>query len=55
MRSSRNDKERLEKYFTQLEKYFPYAMRHDLDGILERPCKYCKILEERKRMFNGKQ
>jgi hypothetical protein len=55
MLSSRNDEERLEKYFTQLEKDFPYVMERDLDDALERPCKYRKILEERKRTFNGKQ
>jgi hypothetical protein len=48
MLSSRNDEERLEKYFTQLEKDFPYVMERDLDDALERPCKYRKILEERK-------
>ena len=48
MLSSQNDEERLEKYFTQLEKDFPYVMERDLDDALERPCKYRKILEERK-------
>ena len=48
MLSSQNDKERLEKYFAQLEKDFPYVMERDLNDALERPCKYRKILEERK-------
>jgi hypothetical protein len=48
MLSSRNDEERLEKYFTQLEKDFPYVMERDLDDALESPCKYRKMLEERK-------
>lgn len=49
MLSSRNDEERLEKYFTQLEKDFPYVMERDLDDALESPCKYRKLLEERNK------
>ena len=52
MLSSQNDEERLEKYFTQLEKDFPYVMERDLDDALERPCKYRKILEERQNNFD---
>jgi hypothetical protein len=48
MLSPQNDEERLEKYFTQLEKDFPYVMERDLDDALESPCRYRKILEERK-------
>jgi hypothetical protein len=48
MLSSQNDEERLEKYFAQLERDFPYVTKRDVDDALERPCKYRKILEERK-------
>jgi hypothetical protein len=47
MLSPRSDEERLEKYFAQLEKNFPYVTQRDVDDALERPCKYRKILEER--------
>ena len=53
MLSSQNDKERLEKYFAQLEKDFPYVMERDVDDALERPCKYRKIIEERNNNPDG--
>ena len=47
MLSPQSDEERLEKYFAQLEKDFPYVTQRDVDDALARPCKYRKILEER--------
>ena len=47
MLSPQSDEERLEKFFAQLEKDFPYVIQRDVDDALERPCKYRKILEER--------
>jgi hypothetical protein len=48
MRSPQSDKERLAKYFAQLGREFPYITKRDVDDALLRPCKYCKILEEKK-------
>ena len=47
MLSPQSDEERLEKFFAQLEKDFPYVTQRDVDDALARPCKYRKILEER--------
>ena len=49
MLSPQTDEERLAKYFAQLEKDFLYVTQRDVDDALERPCKYRKILEERKK------
>jgi len=47
MLNPQSDEERLEKFFAQLEKDFPYVTQRDVDDALARPCKYRKILEER--------
>ena len=52
MLSPKSDEERLEKYFDQLRKEFPYVTKRDVDDALERPCKYRKILEERQNNFD---
>ena len=48
MLSPHSDEERLAKYFRQLERDFPYVTERDVKDALARPCKYSKILEERK-------
>jgi len=48
MLSPQSDEERLAKYFRQLERDFPYVTELDVKDALARPCKYSKILEERK-------
>jgi hypothetical protein len=48
MLSPQSDEERLAKYFRQLERDFPYVTERDVKDALVRPCKYSKILEERK-------
>ena len=41
--------ERLDKYFAQLRAIFPYVTEREVAAALARPCKYRKILEERKK------
>lgn len=41
--------ERLDKYFAQLKGVLPYVTERDVEDALSRPCKYRKILEERKK------
>ena len=48
MLSPQSDEERLAKYFAQLEREFPYITRRDVDDALLRPCRYRKIIEEKK-------
>ena len=52
MLSPQSDEERLAKYFAQLEREFPYITKRDVDDALLRPCKYRKILEERKKKWS---
>ena len=47
MLSPRNDEERLEKFFAQLEREIDWISDSELELALARPCKYRKILEER--------
>ena len=55
MLSPQSDEERLEKYFAQLERDFPYVTQRDVDDALERPCKYRKLLEERNNEHGGEK
>jgi CO dehydrogenase/acetyl-CoA synthase delta subunit len=41
--------ERLKKYFRQLAYQIPEPTRKELEQVLSRPCKWAKILEERKK------
>ena len=41
--------ERLEKYFCQLAHQIPEPTPKEMEQVLSRPCKWAKILEERKK------
>lgn len=43
-----SEADRLEKYFAQLANQIPEPTRKEMDWILSRPCKWAKILEEKK-------
>ena len=49
MLSPRSDEERLAKFFAQLKGVFPRLTEREVAAALARPCKYRKILEERKK------
>lgn len=42
-----SEAERLEKYFAKLNQDFPYISEEELQEVIERPCKWAKLLEER--------
>jgi hypothetical protein len=48
MLSPKTDEERLAKYFAQLEREIDWISDTELEMALARPCKYRKILEEKK-------
>ncbi len=43
-----SEAERLEKYFAKLTEVLPYITEKEVEGALKRPCKYRKIIEEKK-------
>ena len=45
--------ERLEKYFRQLAHQIPEPTPKEMEQVLSRPCKWAKILEERKNNPDG--
>jgi hypothetical protein len=45
--------ERLEKYFRQLAHQIPNPTPKEMEQVLSRPCKWAKILEERKNNPDG--
>ena len=40
--------DRLEKYFAKLEREISWISDAELEEVMSRPCKWAKILEERK-------
>lgn len=48
-----SEADRFERYFAELERWMPHPTKAEMEQVLSRPCKWSKILEERKNNPDG--